>query len=58
MLNQNLFFLILSIIVVIFILLVGIFLAEQMLFYALFAFLLALVVMGFGFYLKRKWNSQ
>ena len=40
MLNQNLFFLILSIIVVIFILLVGIFLAEQMLFYALFAFFL------------------
>lgn len=56
--KQNLSFLFLSIIVVFFIVLVGVFLAEKMVWYALFSFIAAGLIMGCGFYLKRKWNSQ
>lgn len=56
--KQNMSFFLLSIVVVFFIVLVGVFLAEKMVWYALFSFVVAGLLMGYGFYLKRKWNSQ
>lgn len=58
MIKQNVFFLILSVIIVSFIVLIGVFLAEQLIIYAFISFFIALSIMGYGFYLKRKWNSQ
>ncbi len=55
--KQNLIFFTLSVIVVAFILLAGIFLAEQLLLFAFISLFLALLLMGFGFYIKRKWKS-
>lgn len=55
--KQNVIFLLLSFIVVFFILLVGILLAEQLVFYAILSLFVAMGIMGFGFRLKRKWNS-
>lgn len=56
--KQNILFLILSFVVVLFILLVGVFLAEKMLMFAFLSLVIAFAFMGFGFYLKRKWNTQ
>lgn len=56
--KQNLSFLLLSIAVVFFIVLIGVFLAEKMVSYALLSMIVAILIMGYGFYLKRKWNSQ
>lgn len=58
MTRQNSVFLALSIIVVIFILLVGILLAEGFILLAFLSLFIALLVMGFGFRLKKKWRTN
>ena len=55
--HQNIILMLLSVVVVFFILLVGVLLAEKMVPAALGSLVLAFVVMGYGFRLKRKWNT-
>lgn len=58
MARQNGIFLALSIIVVMLILLVGILLAEGFISLAFLSFLIAVLVMGYGFRLKKKWRTS
>jgi O-antigen/teichoic acid export membrane protein len=56
--KQNAFFLFLAALVVFFILLVGVLIAEGQGIAATLSFLASFVLMGFGFRLKKKWNTQ